>query len=247
MKDFRQSYAEDGFVCVPQFLNAEEIATIEEAIEKILDQALLIRKADLSHTSSLDEKWIFLKKNYPKIKSHAYDLIKHLNQVLSLSTSQKMYQYISPILGSNFLIDKPQIRFDDGDDDRLLPMHQEVYGQINYASMNVWIPFMDTEKGRGGLAVIPGSHKLGLLPHQFYGDMNNSHGVRPEFLSDDRITVMKINAGDALFFDSYLIHGSTPNKSELIRKTFVSRFNKIEGTPYLSDGDVEMFIAQNES
>lgn len=244
MKDLIQRFEKNGFVYIPKFLEDEELKLIEDAIEEILDEALEMHQVYLPKNKTLDDKWLYLKKNYPQLKSRTYDLIKHLNQTINLSTSQKIHQYIYLFLGNNYLIDKPQIRFDDNEGDRLLPMHQEVYGQLNYTSINVWIPFMDTKNDRGGLAVIPGSHKLGPLPHQFFADMNNSHGVKPEYLPKDPIIVMDIKAGDALFFDSCLIHGSTQNKSNEIRKTFVARYNKISGIPYLQNYDNEMYIPQ---
>ena len=44
-----------------------------------------------------------------------------------------------------------------------------------------------------------------------------------------------LKAGDAIFFTTYLFHGSTPHVAKKIRWTLISSFHRMDKTPYLKN------------
>jgi hypothetical protein len=88
------------------------------------------------------------------------------------------------------------------------PPHQDHWytgGTTN--QWTVWIPLADTPLALGPLAVLPGSHLHGLLPHAGHGA--GRQGVR---MNDEaRFAAVPLAAGDAILFHSLTVHRALPN------------------------------------
>ena len=54
-----------------------------------------------------------------------------------------------------------------------------------------------------------------------------------------------LKAGDAIFFTTYLFHGSTPHVAKKIRWTLLSSFHRVDKTPYLKNGKNTLRIPYN--
>ena len=103
---------------------------------------------------------------------------------------------------------------------------------------------MDVDERNGAMRVIPGSHVAGALPHRFFGEQNGYHGVREEFLADREVVRVDVRKGDAVVFHPLLIHGSSPNRSDTIRWTFITRYNSTREIPYLGSDAAPLRIEQ---
>lgn len=81
--------------------------------------------------------------------------------------------------------------------------------------MAAWCALEQITDENGGLTVYPGSHRLGrcleMLPHTDPNFQNHARIVEPP--GDIEPLLVEMQAGDVLFFDGYLIHGSYPNRS----------------------------------
>jgi hypothetical protein len=69
-----------------------------------------------------------------------------------------------------------------------------------------WIPLGDCPRDLGGLAVLPGSHRHGLLPHA--GEGTGRQGVD---FQDQVWATIDYRAGDVLLFHCMTIHRALPN------------------------------------
>jgi ectoine hydroxylase-related dioxygenase (phytanoyl-CoA dioxygenase family) len=88
------------------------------------------------------------------------------------------------------------------------PPHQDHWYTGGTIKMwTVWIPLTDTPLELGPLAVLPGSHRSGLLPHD--GDGAGRQGVRG--LNADHFAASELAAGDAILFSSLTVHCALPN------------------------------------
>ncbi len=73
----------------------------------------------------------------------------------------------------------------------------------------VWIPLGDCPRQLGPLAVLPGSHRGGLLEHSGTGIVDGGVPV-----ADDVVwSVADLSCGDAILFRSHTLHRSLPNRS----------------------------------
>jgi len=74
--------------------------------------------------------------------------------------------------------------------------------------LTTWLALDDSDRENGGLEAIPGSHRAGLLPHEWQG----VHAVieaQPEW--EAKAQPLDARAGDLLIFSSYLVHRTLGN------------------------------------
>jgi hypothetical protein len=82
--------------------------------------------------------------------------------------------------------------------------------------VNVWAGLVPSREANGCLQVVPGSHKLGVLPHE-----SRTHYL--EIASDTlheleaRAVSLEVDPGDVILFHNMLMHQGLPNRSDTIR------------------------------
>ena len=101
--NLKKLFEENGYYVVKSLVSIEMISRIFQQIDQLLDEALQLRKVDTSIFQSVDGKYMYLKKRFPKIKSHVYDLIKHLDGVRAVSTIPTLLQIIKKLTNSSLL------------------------------------------------------------------------------------------------------------------------------------------------
>ncbi|MEQ8419271.1 MAG: phytanoyl-CoA dioxygenase family protein [Arenibacter algicola] len=99
--------------------------------------------------------------------------------------------------------------------------------------ISVMIAITNATKENGCLQVIKGSHKMGRLEHGFSGEQvgASQHYVDLALKTMD-LEYVEINAGDALFFHSNLLHRSEANLSDKPRWSLISCYNRSGNIPY---------------
>ena len=96
------------------------------------------------------------------------------------------------------------------------PAHQDhFYIRGAVETYSCWMPLGAVPTELGGLAVWPGSHKLGFIEHtaHFEGAVGG-RGVYPDELAKPEAPVWhtaRFEPGDALFFHAFTIHKALPN------------------------------------
>jgi len=98
------------------------------------------------------------------------------------------------------------------------PPHQDhFYIRGAVETYSCWVPLGEVPVELGGLAVWPGSHRLGFVEHtaHFAGAVGG-RGVQPDELARPDVPVWHSTAfrpGDALFFHAFTVHKALPNLS----------------------------------
>ena len=137
-------------------------------------------------------------------------------------------------------MDNFQVRIDDGSNDRILPLHQEM-AQMSLLNLTIWIPLQDINTGGiGGLTFVPGSHKKGFVKHQLYKVPATYYGIKEDTYSKGELEYPTFKAGDAFIFHPLLMHGSVPNVSNNVRWTLVGRVNDITELNYIKNDAAEL-------
>jgi ectoine hydroxylase-related dioxygenase (phytanoyl-CoA dioxygenase family) len=99
--------------------------------------------------------------------------------------------------------------------------------------ISVMIAITNANKENGCLQVIKGSHKMGRLEHGFSGEqVGASQHYVDLALKTMALEYVEINAGDALFFHSNLLHRSEANLSDKPRWSLISCYNRSGNIPY---------------
>jgi phytanoyl-CoA hydroxylase len=110
------------------------------------------------------------------------------------------------------------------------PPHQDwrsMQGSLN--AIVIWVPLADVHKELGALEVIPGSHLGGLLESH-----EDEWYRRIEGLRDEKYQSIEVNAGDVLFFSSFVVHRSGNNVTDSIRWSCHFRYNDLEEPTFIS-------------
>lgn len=91
--------------------------------------------------------------------------------------------------------------------------------------MAAWMALEAIDEENGCLRVVPGSHKLPLLCRADADTSVSFTGVGSELPPDIESMPIPMEAGDVLFFDGLLIHGSLPNVSrDRFRATLIGHY-----------------------
>jgi hypothetical protein len=106
------------------------------------------------------------------------------------------------------------------DEDSVLPLHQHptIVDETEFTSVTLWIALDEISQraDNGALHVLAGSHLTGYEPR--------GTNTAPSYIRDlDRLwpatTRIDVAAGDAIIWDSRVLHGSPPNRSQAPRRT----------------------------
>lgn len=99
-----------------------------------------------------------------------------------------------------------------------------------------WLALDDCDAANGQMVMVPGSHKVGLLPVKA-ADLSQSftsgETVIPEGMSKVGVDM---KAGDVLYFGGFIIHGSYPNTTtDRFRRTFIVHYYGAHTTELSAD------------
>lgn len=110
-------------------------------------------------------------------------------------------------------------------------------------SVVVWLPLIDIGRDLGALEVIPGSHKWGLLD----ADIVDGYGKLRNSVDESDLVTVEIEAGDALFFSTFLVHRSGTNMTDAIRWSCHFRYNNLREPTFVERGFPHPYIYQPQT
>lgn len=128
------------------------------------------------------------------------------------------------LISTGFFVKQPSAT------DQFVAWHQDTmyWGLEPPFAATMWLAIDDADAENGCMRVIPGSHRLGLLPHRTSRQAGNLLGENQEIdsaLFDESSAVnFCLKAGTASVHHGELIHGSNPNRSTRRRCGMTMRF-----------------------
>ncbi len=206
-----EQYDQNGFLVVPGYLPANDVAEIRDAF---MEQAKDGPVAGLSDTSRLLGPADPLSR-YPRMMNphraadtlvgplaRRHMLAPRLGRILAdlmrdePLAAQSMFYFKPPgARGQDFHQDNFYLRVKPGN------------------CMAAWIAVDESDQGNGAMVVVPSSHNMDIAcpeaadPKLFF---STEHVPVPAGFSKQ---MLSMNAGDILFFNGSIIHGSYPNHS----------------------------------
>ena len=111
------------------------------------------------------------------------------------------------------------------------PLHQDfVHFQSSREVYSCWHPVGDCPRELGGLAVLPGSHRVGRVVDHHFSLGAGSLSIDPAEHEDGWVST-DYEIGDVLFFHCLTIHGALPNvTSDRLRVSLDNRYQPL-GAP----------------
>jgi hypothetical protein len=217
-KEFIEKYQEKGFLCPIPAIGKEMAAKALEKIEEV--------------EAANDGKW----PNDYALKPHL--VYPFLDEIIRHPT---ILDAVEKILGPDIICWQCRFFIKNPGDGGFVSWHQDIsyWGiDINENILTAWLAFTPATKENGVMKVVPGTHKLKLLPHrEGAGSALTVRGQEVDVDVDESQAVyMELDAGEMSLHHVKLFHGSDPNESQQRRVGLAIRYiptraKPLEGLP----------------
>jgi ectoine hydroxylase-related dioxygenase (phytanoyl-CoA dioxygenase family) len=207
--DLAASFAERGFVLVPDLLSAAEIERFGAAV----DAAVAARTAH-------DQRSLDQKTRYERSFQQCLNLWEDHPDVRALTFHSRIAETAARLLGVVRLrVWHDQALYKQAGGRRTDAHQDQPYWPIEETdTVTAWIPFQDVDRAMGAVGYVPGSHRFGVrrFANIFSGsgfDLEHgeeARGVAPEFV--------EVPAGAVTFHHGLTIHAAAPNTSDRTRR-----------------------------
>lgn len=221
-----QAWLHDGYVIVRGLIPAAEVTALREAV---------MRQADIGPISGLwDDD--FTKRhtvandpliNYPRL----LQVHRHLDQPIGPVTRrwflhERIAAITETLLGEPAFAAQSMVYFKPpgarGQD-----FHQDNFylSVMPGTCLAAWMALDDADASNGGLSIVPGSHCLDIIcPEK--ADLTQSFVAdRTPIPAGMHPLPVTLAAGDVLFFNGQVIHGSTPNTTtDRFRRSLICHY-----------------------
>ncbi len=224
----RSAWERDGYLIVRGLLDAEAIRAISERFDALAEVG-----HRLGRTTDVEGSRFVMGRRPdggPAIRRVVW-CGGVQPELLAIGRSPAVVDLAGELLQRNDLLHLiNQAHFKEPGDGVDFPWHQDSYhrragtdlwtdvdGRGSFVEIVVAVDPMTSENG--GLWVVPGTHRLGHIPHDL------ETGALPAGVVDvSRAVPVQPGPGDAVAFGPYLVHGSVANRSDRPRRALLNGF-----------------------
>ena len=231
--NIHEDYSENGAIVLKKALSESDFREIDKILEKQWQK--------FSIDDPYSEDCASFAKNNPDIVTSIYSDVSNLKECIQIARVDSIKSVVQSFIGAEAKIySKIPLRIDVPLETKELAVwHQDdfyVKGAPN--EITAWIPLQDTPMHMGALSVMKKSQHYGKLKHDtVWGKKSMPTGVY-----DLPVNIIEMQRGDVLLFDSFLLHTSNINFSNLIRYSIQVRFtSKTLGAPSTIMGELNDF------
>ena len=222
-----EQFHNDGFLVVRGLFSPDETSKLREHFMAIHAAGPI---EDSFHPMPLEETGGDILKHYPRImQPHRWDELSR-QMLLNAHVGSILRDLLgeTPLAAQSMLYFKPPGA-------RGQALHQDnFYLHVKPGTcLASWLALDDADEENGTLFAVPGSDKIGVLcPHP--ADMTKSFTTEEvDIPAGSQPVRIDLKAGDVLFFNGSVIHGSYPNVSrDRFRRAFICH--------YVGDSTTEM-------
>lgn len=211
-------FKDNGYVVVPQVFPPDEVEELREHFMVMRAQGPFP-----GDDSGIDSKADDPLKRFPRlIHMHRWDqrsmdwmTDRRLNDIMSA-----LYEGVEPYAVQTMLYFKPPGA-------RGQALHQDQFYLMARPGTCVaaWLALDDCDEENGCMRVVPGSHDWPLLCAEKADTTKSFTDVTVPVPEDTDVIPIRMKAGDVLFFNGTLIHGSYPNESkERFRRALIGHY-----------------------
>jgi phytanoyl-CoA hydroxylase len=222
LEEQKAHYEEQGYLVFPEFLSAEELATLRAALQEVLSEAegLQASTDKFSLTQTDSGGWSVRRIFNPTLHHQAfYDLVSH----------PRILDTVENLIGPDIQLHHAKINLKPPSNrEARFEWHQDYpfFPHTNFDLLAVMIYFDDSTEENGCLTIVPGSHKLGLRNHLFAKDGAFSSQLEDKRVLDDPARWLKVPvpAGGMELHHCNMLHSSTANRGTRPRSAMVIQY-----------------------
>lgn len=210
----RNDYAERGYLLVPGLLSKAEAEELRQQAHEVIDR--------LSGHPGLESTWgsARVMTGQETQLLHCHNIEYHSGRFTRLIVDDRLTAIAADLIGSpNVQLHHTKLFVKPPEKGSPFPLHQDhpFFPHERHSMIAAVFHFDDAPLEKGCLRLVPGSHRLGPLPHQAAGSW---HLPFEEYPLDSSLPC-PARAGDVLFFSYLTIHGSGVNVSQEARTTLL--------------------------
>jgi len=211
-QQIKQCFQSEGYVALKGFLSPQEVKELGQEIDRYINQV----------TPHLPPEEVFYeRKGQPETLKQLQRMFQHDDYFNRLFLSERITSVAElllegPVIGKNLQwFNKP------GKISQPTPPHQDGYYFMitPHEAVTMWLALDEVDQSNGCIHYVPGSHRLGLRPHQRTAILGFSQEIS-DYGPVDRAAEVAIVAqpGDLLVHHSLTIHRADANASHRNRR-----------------------------
>lgn len=215
----------NGYIVFKNFFSKNELKDTQKTICSVFKTQT--QTQTIKNKRELDAAALALASKNRSTFINIYDTGCRSFALYKLATSKKIENLVNllkpGILKANSL-SAVSMRINlPNEDDKLLDWHQDYpFIQDSTCSLVFWFPIFNSPKNGGGVRLIKGSHKNGIIKVKDRMDQSGNWFLDLENLSKFNLaksTNPQLKEGDLLVMSTLLLHKSEPNRSKHVRWT----------------------------
>jgi phytanoyl-CoA hydroxylase len=210
----KRRFAARGYLVVEDLLTPRELSRLRAALAHVLRRA---RRLTRSNTRFM----LVRGPDGARLVSRVRDPITQHRRFHALVFHPRILDVVETLIGPNIQLHQSRLILKPRTPGAWFDWHQDfpAFPHTNFDLVIVTVYLDDSASDNGGLAVIPGSHRLGPLGHQFTFD-----GAPRTRLADRRLRPRRghgvdvpVRAGGVLVHHANLLHSSKANRTDRSR------------------------------
>ena len=233
----RARFSDDGYVFVRGAVDPNVVLEVRERITTIIADAGWT-DPERSMDAVVTGEGVCVEGEDPYFA--VYDQIQRLEAFHAVPHQPSVHRLMRALLGETVFphpLGIARLSF-PANDAWATPAHQDYPNNQGTEDLYAcWIPLGACPVELGGLSILSGSHRLGVLPLEFALGAGNRRAVLDDRCEDLDWVGGDFELGDAVVFHSLTLHRSLPNQTDRMRLSIDYRFQR-QGEP-LTEGCLE--------
>lgn len=221
MKYSKKSFFnENGYFLAKNLFRESSISVLEKEFDKIIFQ---LKKSG----EDINARWGGDVSRETDVKDsqvlHTHNVQSFSSTMLEMVQDKNLLSLVETFIGPDIVLHHTKLFLKPPKVGSTFPLHQDwsYFPTQNNTMIAAVIHISDSTEEMGCLRLVPESNKLGKIKnsdgHSFLKEIHDKYPL-------DSVMPIEAKKGDVLFFHSFTIHGSMPNRSKRPRKTILIQF-----------------------
>lgn len=208
-----EHYKSQGFVTPRYTLPPDVLVRLKASIEAVIDGNAAIRPEQLVGAH---------------IKKSADTGVNGNERLLDFTRQPDILDMVEQLIGPDIIMWGSQVFSKPAGDGMAIPWHQDgqYWPMRPLSTVTVWVAVDPATTENGCLRVIPGTHKIGLMPHVSDNSegLALNQGLGGDAIDDRKAVDVTLEAGQVSLHHVMLVHGSDANRSQKRRCGYAIRY-----------------------
>ena len=234
----KAGYLRDGYLVLPSFFSAAEIAPLCSETERLIEAARGKAESDAVHDLEAPHQ----PDGEPQVR-RIKDPVQQFDVYREFSRNEKLLSVVRVLIGDNVRFHNSKINIKAAGFGAAVEWHQDwaFYPHTNDAVLAVGIALQDLTEDNGPLMVVPGSHRGPVYDHHTDGVFSGA--VRASSVAEEskRAIALTGPAGSITIHHVRTLHGSAVNHSSRPRPLLLIGYAAADAWPLLGITEFETF------